>query len=1231
MSLKRLFGKKSGVFKPESLARYKEFAEDVESIGYIESHIKDKQKNRTHTNFATASNFAIYGSLEEYYESAIIRIQNEFPYDGSLREKLDYFNDSSGFELHVFENEYPRTNGYAIFSSHKSGGGWGTRTSLSGNYGNPESKEYIYIKGGPGVGNVYNTASHQSSNLEIDGERGNTVEFWLNKSEYVSSKTPREVVLDITTTGSVEGEHKYGRLSIELDSTDSSKSPFLLTYQSGTTGFKDVRGGNAALYASGSDSSWHHYAFTFQNLSGSVVVKTYVNGDLNSTLMTGSSVGVLNTAMVGAIGSLVSYKDDRELGAGNASSDREQYPGRGYGKLSGSIDEFRFWKIKRNSKQIGRHWFTQVGAGANTDLSNSSLGIYYKFNEGITGISSIDKNVLDYSGRVTNGDWVGYASAARTNNSAIVEASASATEFKDPILYKQHPLVKSFTNSSKEEGVAYDLTNNSCLYYTIPDYIIQEDFEGGGNTLKKVIQVVASYFDTLQLQIKDLSELKYKNYKDFSNKPRSFNDIRLQSLGLVTPELFLDANALNVFRDRSEDQEFKQKLGDVKNYIYNNIYNNIESIYKSKGHIKSFRNLFRCFGIDNELIKINTYSTDSRYTLDNSYIERTVKNKYVNFATEKNKDAVVYQNIDGFDGHRTNDARGYITGAADIFSDPLELADIGFTVQSQIFFPVRYQANHPFYFSSHLSSSIMGCHAVRKDNDALLTWTSESDDDSNFQVFAVRKNQDLKDAKFVLSCRNSLFEPIETKTFFDVYDSTRWNLAVSLRQERISQGSVSGSSGNYKMFFQGVRTVSDNVAEEFELSRSVTRANALKMISASRRFYVGAHRTDFTGPLNQTSDVKITNFRYWQKALEMEEVRAHARDPSSYGLLNPSRLSFPLANIGNVQIPQIDLLGINWDFSNLTGSNSSGEMWITDVSSGSFDESSRLGLLEAIIGRQHPAKGEYFELSTTASVDVEYDHSAKLQEFENVHAQDMVKVSLNDDIVFTRESKPTDFFFSFEKSMYGVISDEMLNFFAGINDFNNLIGAPVEKYRQRYKELDRLREVFFSRVKNNPDIERFIEYYKWVDSSLSIMIDQLKPASIAASEDIRNMIESHVLERNKYQSKYPTLEMKVVEPVGQIKAINELLYSWKRGHAPPPPTSGEDNINCLWTKERANRTNDILVSGSDSTDPDREVIRRTSITNVSGSTYVIRRLTRPYKFTAQPQRHAKGGDNTFGN
>ena len=39
--------------------------------------------------------------------------------------------------------------------------------------------------------------------------------------------------------------------------------------------------------------------------------------------------------------------------------------------------------------------------------------------------------------------------------------------------------------------------------------------------------------------------------------------------------------------------------------IYQNIYNSLPHIFKSKGTEKSFRNLIRCFGIDDELINMN--------------------------------------------------------------------------------------------------------------------------------------------------------------------------------------------------------------------------------------------------------------------------------------------------------------------------------------------------------------------------------------------------------------------------------------------------------------------------------------------------------------------------------------------------------------------------------------------------------------------------------------------------
>ena len=79
-----------------------------------------------------------------------------------------------------------------------------------------------------------------------------------------------------------------------------------------------------------------------------------------------------------------------------------------------------------------------IGGGTNTDDANTSLGVYYKFNEGITQTASYDAVALDYSGRVSNGTWTGYQTGARSNGSAIV-LSNNAKEYKDPTIYSSHP------------------------------------------------------------------------------------------------------------------------------------------------------------------------------------------------------------------------------------------------------------------------------------------------------------------------------------------------------------------------------------------------------------------------------------------------------------------------------------------------------------------------------------------------------------------------------------------------------------------------------------------------------------------------------------------------------------------------------------------------------------------------------------------------------------------------
>ena len=555
MSFKTLFDKAS---KVSSLANKsaEEIGGQVESVGYHKQDIIDESRFVPNVDFSDPSSFAHYGSAEEYYVQSIERIYETYPYDGSLREGLKWQNDSSYIDLYIFDNLYPRTNGYALISA----AGWGDLDgSITDGYGLPEDLEYIFFKGGPhpnpdgmsplstafSGSNYYDTTTNRENNLKYNlKDDGVSVEFWLKKDAFDTSKTEKEIIFDLWN-GELSSSANYGRLTVEIAAVDpegSPQNPFLITALSGTTGVTRASLTSDTTYTTGSvaDGLWHHYAVTLLSASAGIETRFYVDGTLKEGILHGTA-GINN----------VTGPLRAQLGAAISSPAGTSAPTYS-GKMSGSIDEFRYWKTQRSSKDIGRFWFTQVGGGTNTDpapnsdtqeVVNTNLGVYYKFNEGITGITATDQKVLDYSGRVSNGTWTGYSAAARSTGSAIVESRAATKEFKDPIIYSTHPEVKSLKTELQNSGSAYDVNNNASMYNSIPAWIIEEDQEGEKQA-KQLTQILSSYFDTLHMQVGSLNKLRDIDYVSGSNKPLPFSDSKLNSQGFVSPNIFIDADIL---------------------------------------------------------------------------------------------------------------------------------------------------------------------------------------------------------------------------------------------------------------------------------------------------------------------------------------------------------------------------------------------------------------------------------------------------------------------------------------------------------------------------------------------------------------------------------------------------------------------------------------------------------------------------------------------------------------
>ena len=213
-------------------------------------------------------------------------------------------------------------------------------------------------------------------------------------------------------------------------------------------------------------------------------------------------------------------------------------------------------KNERNSKNIGQYWWTQVNGGTNSDyafLSQSStkynfsfpadLGVYYKFNEGITEVQSIDSTLLDYAGRTTNGKWIGYSTTypSRNTGSAIINAGASSTEFKDPILYLRHPAVASYRDDKLNQGKLYDVGNNSSIYGSIPEWITSDDEKQGKRRSKEINANNFKLFRHLTTANTGSSRNKkqriYKPQRQQSPSPFRRSPFWI-TLVFVTPEIF---------------------------------------------------------------------------------------------------------------------------------------------------------------------------------------------------------------------------------------------------------------------------------------------------------------------------------------------------------------------------------------------------------------------------------------------------------------------------------------------------------------------------------------------------------------------------------------------------------------------------------------------------------------------------------------------------------------------
>lgn len=272
---------------------------------------------------------------------------------------------------------------------------------------------------------------------------------------------------------------------------------------------------------------------------------------------------------------------------------------------------------------------------------------------------------------------------------------------------------------------------------------------------------------------------------------------------------------------------------------------------------------------------------------------------------------------------------------------------------------------------------------------------------------------------------------------------------------------------------------------ELELSSSVSTTASGPLTSGSYSFLIGAG-TGAYGVANASG--YIGQVRYWNRALSASELDAHALNIENVGVTDPTN-------------QQSVLLG-SWPLNEYRTADSSGLLRIEDHSQGG-----NTGTARNFVANANPYQKSLVEYNfLSPSVDLKWTNN-------KVRVRNKTELKIADIANDTNQV-------TLEFNLVDALNEDIAKIFSTMDSLNNAIGAPVNKYRDEYEDLEAMRRVYFSRLSDSLNFTRFFKLFKWFDRKLASSIKQLLPARVdfIGGEFV---VQSHFLERNKIQHKYP--------------------------------------------------------------------------------------------------------------
>lgn len=1096
---------------------------------YSTSQLKDS------VDFSEFENHTFYDSAEAKVNYAFSRIINNFPFEGTYEDYVDFKKELDGFTDYVLES-IQKNIGYLRF----------------------EGNSFIEVKDQAGALFTVNEENTGVNVLDPLNKQF-SFDFWIYIPQ--SSDTNNQIIFQKKSsthngfTCFVES-HEETNANISLIVSNKSQNPNQ-TYHNFVKGTVSIK-----------KDKFNHLCFNVKHKLGKREIDIYLNGDLQETLQVGSGLNIENIDFKNdslKIGSGESHTID----TGNVYNDHNITNPRAF---IGAIDDFRVFHSIRSRETIRSESLTNI-------FKSNDLKLYYKFNEPSGDYANISV-VMDHSGNSlhskikTTGVELNYTSL-RTPYTNVSVPLIYEDSSLSPVLFPDYTETVTLRNNLFKKAHLFDQNNPNLIFNLFPKQYFdgqsqKEGFDSLYGNINKpfsykealagsvsspaignfvsLLLIWARYFDTIKLYIDNYTEIINVDYDNIQNdKPGAsvFLPKIAKFLGFNFTQILNSPSARNLegkdLQYNNSDSEFK--IRKIQNEIWKRLLINSQDFLRQKGTSDSIKSIIRAAGLDPDIFYIfKEKSGISNFNLNENYNSKKYFLKSFNFNKNIQVDPVLQDSGESSTNKMflsidklVNTTLGLNEGPfkASAANGALNDSSLSGSWEIEGFYKFPVKDKNKYDLNQSLG------RIVTKNNARGITYLMSN---------IVLKKEDLtsEEGKIHFISRpydNSSAETIYlTSSNIPIFDGEIYR--VSVGRKKIEKGvrnkseyflNVHRCGNNFKTLSKVEKTY-----YSFDDTNEVAFRDLQEKYSASYNnmsenfaFHIGNYMfQDEVGDANDTTlgqvdrlseiadlDVLQTNFEgevfninVFSKDLSNSERETHAKDITSVGT-NLPRINYNYNDYvtGSNQRLNIQISPMKVDLaSSLDGAYNKVSLY--DRTKNSYTNA-EFKIKNENIDPLDNINSSYYLMNQLDVVIDEMSENNKVRILSDYSTETFVY------------DRPTNFIaeednrFIVEMSNTLVLNRDIATIMSSLDEFNNALGDTSSLFDVQYKSIINLREIYFNNLSQSIDNRAFYYLYKYMDNLISDLIGQMIPDK-AHFTGHNYTVESHSLERHKIQYKY---------------------------------------------------------------------------------------------------------------